>query len=207
MSNKKQYSDQELISMIKKGGIYLGKAHLSISKEYKKDIFYKLKNMGIKYEKYEEIYSESVINLMLKIMEEEFEINTTIKAYLIGIVKNIGYKEFRKTSRRMIDIEELEIKEKSNPEEICLTEERKKELESFFNIIFEKLGKTCLEMWKMKIYEGKKDKEIAEVFQKKYKKYGSAKSVKSKRSQCKTEGKKIVNSDELLRKKLSGFLS
>lgn len=167
--------DQEMIEAIGQGGSELERVMRSLYQEsdLKGKITEFVISMGGTTEDAEDIFQDSIRNLILSVRKEQYKGLGTISGYLYGTARNLWYKRFRKI-RRAADWESTAIAEEAdhNSPEIVLVDQ---ELEIKINELLDMTGEKCrkvLEMWKLSYSM----KEIAEKLG--YKNEGVARKTK-----------------------------
>ena len=144
--------DQEIIEAIEQGGIKLERVMRSLYQEgkLKQSITDFVMAMGGTSQDADDIFQDSIRNLILSVRKNQYKRLGTISGYLYGTARNLWYKRFRKI-RRSVDWEKDHVHEEADfyDPEIVLVDQ---ELELKINELLDMTGEKCrkvLEMWKL----------------------------------------------------------
>ncbi|MEZ4825539.1 MAG: sigma-70 family RNA polymerase sigma factor [Bacteroidia bacterium] len=147
-----QYSDAQIIGAIMSGGSELEHAMRAIyrDEDTRKQVFrFVLSHKGVR-EDAEDIWQDSIRNLILSVREGKYRGSGTLNGYLYGIARNLWYKRFR-TMQREADPGYWENgagADVDSPEIVLMDKEREEAVRQLLGKIDSKCRKV-LEMWKL----------------------------------------------------------
>jgi len=143
-----------------------------------------MKKEGMNKMDYEDMYQDAMAIFYKKTRNPSFNLSSTLKTFLLGIVKNLILAQRRKNKRvGAQEIEDLQLVA-DDFEEIYLLQERK-------NVLLQKmesLGSKCFEVLNLYYFEQLSMKEIASVM-----KYASVQVAKNKKGHCLNQLKHIIS--------------
>lgn len=156
------YTDEEIILAIVKGGPELEDImrHLYREGEFRRQIVYFVQSRGGSPEDAEDIFQDSIRNLILGVRENKYRGTGSIAGYLFGIGKNLWFKRFRTLQREETMANPgagIELHSDDSPELVLADRELESEVDQLLGLLGEKC-RMVLELWKLSYSM----KEIAE---------------------------------------------
>lgn len=140
----------------------------------------------------EDLFHDALMVLYLKLREEDFKIESSIHAYLYGVVR---FKWYRLVKRGSLFInEEKDTAEQENIEQIIIENEKRK----LFNDSLSSMGEDCKKVLTY-FFEGKKMAEIAVLMD-----YKSERIAKKKKYLCKERLIEIIKNSSGYKELLEG---
>jgi RNA polymerase sigma factor (sigma-70 family) len=135
-------SDDELMEMIRKGGMARNEAVGQLFAQTERIVFSALSKMGLDRMDIEETTHDALIICMDNICSGKYRKDASLGTYIVGIAKKCALNLLRKNKRRaQLDIPEEEEAALS-PEELLLTMEKNRGLRA----ALEELGNPCNEL-------------------------------------------------------------
>lgn len=193
----RSYSDNDVISLIRKGGRDESKAVTFLLKKNESPVYsYVLKNNGNK-DAAQTILIEGVTELILNIRSNKFRGDSSVNTYLFAICKSLWLKQLKKDQRHT-DLDEKSMA--SVPvEDITQTDDE--EIKRGLRPVLEQVGQDCkkvLELWSVHHSMS----EIAEIMG-----YKNAQIAMNKKNRCLTRLKSMVMNSTQLSEQLLNYMS
>ena len=196
MALEKSFSDEEVIEGIRKGSNaenavleFLYATHIDLVRGFV------LKNNGSDDEA-KDVFQDGIIGLYKAIKAEKFRGESTVKSYLFSICKFIWFNRLKKQKRTKLYIESEEEKAfeyTASPIVRMLDKERHDQILNLFS----KLGESCKEVLRLRIFLSFSLKEIAEKLS-----LASEQVAKNSHSRCKKRLRELVADNEGVRQLL-----
>jgi RNA polymerase sigma factor (sigma-70 family) len=147
-------SDQELVALIRSGQEEYIKHLYKIGRE---SITRYVNNNNGSRDEAEEVISETIIIIYQKIIDDNFQLTSSLKTFIMGVAKNLWYKELRAKgllARLPEEIFDLEFER----DKTDMTEDRIRSIEDAIKSLDEK----CQEILKMRFWFKWRFETIAE---------------------------------------------
>ncbi|MEZ4774537.1 MAG: sigma-70 family RNA polymerase sigma factor [Bacteroidia bacterium] len=147
------HSDEDIIRAIVKGGPDLEHVmrHLYREGVFRRQISHFVQSRGGSPEDAEDIFQDSIRNLIMSVRAGKYQGTGSIGGYLFGIGKNLWLKQFRTMHREggiNPQIVESDLREAQSPEIILVDRELEAEVDHLLGLLGDKCRKV-LELWKL----------------------------------------------------------
>lgn len=146
----RNYTDTELLGMLKDKERDLALEYLCKSKEWRSGVGAMLRRNGSTMDKLDDLFTDGLVILERNIRTGKFAGKSSLKTYFLAICKNLLFTATRKTAR--IELHENPVadepSQEGNPELRLISDEKR----NLINKILERMGEPCktiLRMWSL----------------------------------------------------------
>ena len=185
MIRKDTYTDEEIIAG-------LGKVDESIIKEiylqYRLPVLHLVENNHGTQDEGKDIFQNTLLVLMRKVSDPEFELRSSLKTYVYGIAKNLWWNELKKKQGKMIT-SQMSEQLRDQEDLLMVEEEQEKHLQiQLIKTHISKLSTGCQELLQLFYVEGLTMQEIKEWLNQSSESY-----VKLKKFRCMEKLKELIH--------------
>lgn len=192
MGSKSDFTDKELLEMIRSGGLDRNTAfrHLCQDKKLEAKAFKIVSGFSL-LEMKEDLLQDSLVIVLKNFQRSDFELRSSIHTYIVAIVKNLCFKALRRANKEIITDELPEpTLEEQNIENQLVELESQKEDSEILRMVLEKVGEDCAKVL-MLASQKVKMREIARIMGLK-----QEQSAKTKALRCREKMRKIISEDK-----------
>ena len=166
--------DKDLIKSIKSGD--KNKPLQYIYEQHYPEIYRILKNKGAEDDDIKDIFQDSIMILVKKIINNSYGDDLNIVGFLIKVGKNFWISKLRKDKRLIFNDINYDIIPNDEVSYFHLTEEKK----AILTKLFDSIGERCEELIKLVYYSGYNMQEVSEALG-----YSGVDSAKAQHYKCK----------------------